>query len=220
MGLWAVPIEAENKLTGESPMKITPLRVVVLLVVGVFAYGFYSKYSREAAARQASKAAYAQAERGNPVLTIPAELEMDSADKLAQIGDCALGLFSAKHKLCQGDGILFGVPGYVAVEKTEAGQLHSVTYMFSPPAKRLLLQKLAERFGPAHRFDSLGSTYPPHGWCWPLPGGQEVVLENESPDDNNPEFAVYIESEVAGNLYRHMEAIQGSCLSHPILPFS
>jgi hypothetical protein len=146
---------------------------------------------------------------------------MDSPPMLAQIAHCTPGLlFGATHKLCQGNSMLFGIPAYVAVEKLQTGQLYSVTYSFEPPAKGMLLQKLAGLFGPPHRFDSLDSltpAMPARGWCWPLPGGQEIVLENEDSDDKEPEIAVYIESEVAANRYRLFEAIRGTCRSHALL---
>jgi hypothetical protein len=110
-------------------------------------------------------------------------------------------------------------PAYVAVEKLDTGQLFSVTYTLLPPAKGMLFQKLTERFGAAHRFDSLEPTMPPSGWCWPLPRGQEVVLENASADDKDAQIAVYVESEVAANHYRLMEAIRGACRSHPFLAY-
>lgn len=201
-------------------MAITPFRVVVVLVVGVFAFGAYTKHNRRVAERRQHEMEQAQADQGNPILTLPAELPMDSPAALAQIGDCTLGLFGAKHKLCQGDGTLFGLPAYVAVEKFDSGPLFSVMYTFLPPAKGTLFQKLTDHFGPAHRFDSLEPPMPPHGWCWPLPGGQEIVLENESSDDKDPQIAVYIESEVAANKYRLFEAIRGTCQSHPMLSYN
>jgi hypothetical protein len=194
-----------------------------VLLTCVLVYGLYSKHARRVAEDRQFQSELAQAEIGNPVLTIPTELPMDSRTTLAQMAHCRPGLFGVTHKLCQGNGILFGIPAYVAVEKLQTGQLYSVTYSFESPAKGVLLQKLASLFGPAHRFDSLDSLTPAmsaRGWCWPLGGGQEVVLENEDPDDQEPEIAVYIESEVAANLYRLLEAIRGTCRSHPLLPLS
>jgi len=200
-------------------MSITPLRVVVVLITGIIAFGAYTKFSRREAEHRQHQMEREQAERGNPVLTLPAELPMDSPAALLQVGNCTVGLFGATHRLCQGDGMFFGVPAYVAVEKLDTGQLYSVTYSFLPPAKRMLFEKLTARFGPAHRFDSLAPTFPPQGWCWSLSGGQEVVLENESPDDKDPQIAVYVESEVAANQYRLFEAIRGTCQLHPLLSF-
>jgi hypothetical protein len=201
-------------------MSITPLRVVVVLVASMFAFGAYTNHSRRVAEHRHYEMERAQAEKGNPVLTLPAELPMDSPAALAQIGDCRSGLFGAKHKACQGNGTLYGLPAYVTVEKFDTGPLFSVMYIFLPPAKGTLFQKLTDHFGPAHRFDSFGPPIPPYGWCWPLPGGQEVVLENESSFDKDPQIAVYIESEVAANMYRLMEAIRGKCQSHPMLSYN
>jgi hypothetical protein len=49
-------------------MPITPVRIVALLVAGVFVFGAYAHHSRRVAAHREYQMELAEADRGNPVL--------------------------------------------------------------------------------------------------------------------------------------------------------
>jgi hypothetical protein len=156
--------------------------------------------------------------RGNAVLILPKGLPTDSPERLLAVGHCGRGLLVPEHTFCRGEGILFGIPAYLDVERIDAQSLHFLVYTFQPPSRALLVERLRQLFGAPHRYDRWRSPVPPRGLCWPLPQGQEVVLY-EDYNERDPDLTVSVYSEAAANETRSAMSIAQPCQTQPVVPF-
>lgn len=188
--------------------------VIALAIVAVFAWGYTQKHLRERRQEAEYRVKDATARRGNPVLSVPEGLSVESLGELQAIRKCATGLDGPDYSMCFGQGSLLGIPGYLTVEWTSTHRLHSLSYDFQLPSVKVLLPRLVEQYGPPHRFDGLSNSSEALGLCWPLPEGQSIVME-KSTDDKDPGLSVTIESQVAANLHQLLEAVSMPCSAQP-----
>lgn len=201
----------------------TLLTVLSLLAL---ASGVGWKQYRRAQWDAAAERAHQRALQGNRILAPPARLPMDSPERLLTLSNCLpmrINLGTAGVS-CNGEGELLGIPGYVDVERVDQQHLHSVAYSFDLPARMKLREGLSQLFRPAH---SLDARYPDRGVCWALPDGQSIVMEWDDPPELSeaasastaaPQVSILINSQVAAQLQRWLEALPGRCETGPLAP--
>jgi len=152
---------------------------------------------------------------GNEALTLPEGIPIDSLKHMKALANCTRGVFNFENKLCFGQGELFHIPAELAVEFTPAGELHQVSYSFATVAKKRLMAELTAALGAARDYDD-PRVRPPRTVCWPLVGGDEVVLD-ESNDLNAETLNVAFYSQVAANMARTLVAQRRTCAASPAL---
>jgi hypothetical protein len=187
--------------------------VLVALIVGIGSlYGWKQYRSHED--QEEFKRRYQAALEGNPVLTVPDNFPVGPKEALLAIKPCGPGMFIGRVS-CHGEGELFGIPGYLDVDHVDATNLHSLTYSFQLPAKPRLIHNLEQLYGPPHY---VYARYPARGLCWPLPAGEEILMEYDEHSDADPGVTISVNSQVAAKLIRLVEAIPTSCDAQPIAP--
>jgi hypothetical protein len=183
--------------------------LLAALMAGLYGMKQYRHYKEDQEIESRRQAAL----RGNPVLTVPENLPIGSKEKMFAVKPCRPGLLVSEYPTCRGEGELFGIPAYLDVDRVNATTLHSLNYTFQLPAKPKLIHQLSQLFGPPHLFDA---RFPSRGLCWPLPGGQEIIMEADEPSDSDPQVMVSVNSQVAANLIRWLEVVALPCQAQEV----